>query len=258
MDSIFGVAGKRALVVGGGLGIGRESARLLASQGAEIAVLDIDRSRADAVVDELRSAGHRACPIAADVSQAGEAEQAVKRAAASLGGLDILVNIVGRNGTRTGLADLQPEEFEMLLSQNLRHHLYTSGAFARGQRAAGRGAAIVMVASTTGILAGPTTSAYGATKAALISLTRSMAVEWAPLGIRVNSVAPGITRTDRNPWGEEVQRKARHAVPMGRIGDQSEIAKVVLFLASDLSSYITGQTIVADGGLTILSAFDAP
>ena len=258
MDTLFGLAGKRAIVVGGGLGIGRESARLLASQGAAIAVLDLEQARADEVADELKAAGHKACAIGADMTQPKDAEAAVKLASKNLGGLDILVNIVGRNSMRTGLADVQPEELELLLSRNLRHHVYTSGAFAREQRAAGRGGAVVMVASISGILAAPTTGAYGATKAALISLTKTMAVEWAPLGIRVNAVAPGITWTDRNQWGADVQEKARRTVPMGRIGHQTEIAKAALFLASDLASYMTGQTIVADGGLTILAAFDGP
>lgn len=258
MDPVFGLAGKRALVVGGGLGIGRETARLLASQGAEIAVLDLELARADAVAKELQAAGHKACAIAADVSDAADAERAVKLAASKLDGLDILVNIVGRNSMRTGLADIKPEDFELLLSRNLRHHLYTSGAFARELRSAGRKGVVVMVASIAGILAAPTTGPYGSTKAALISMTKTMAVEWGSLGIRVNAVAPGVTWTDRNQWGEDVQAKARRAVPMGRIGDQSEIAKVILFLASDLSSYMTGQIVVADGGLTILTAFDGP
>ncbi len=258
MDTLFGLAGKHALVVGGGLGIGRETARLLAGQGAAVAVLDLDQSRADAVADELKAAGHQACALAADMTQSKEAAAAVQLAAKNLGGLDVLVNIVGRNSMRTGLADLQPEQFELLLSRNLRHHLYTSGAFAREQRAAGRGGAVVMVASIAGVLAAPTTGGYGATKAALISLTKTMAVEWAPFGIRVNSVAPGITWTDRNQWGAEIQERARRTVPMGRIGNQAEIAKTALFLASDLASYITGQTLVADGGLTILAAFDGP
>ncbi len=258
MDLVFGLLGKRALVVGGGLGIGRESARLLAAQGASIAVLDLDPARAEAMADELRKAGTNACAVGADMSDPAAADAAVREAADKLGGLDILVNIVGRNSMRTDLADIAPEQFELLLSRNLRHHLYTSGAFTRLLRAQKKSGAIVMVASVAGLVASPGLGGYAATKAALISMTKTMSAEWGPLGIRVNAVAPGVTWTDRNQWGEEVQAQARKSVPLGRIGDQTEIARVILFLASDLASYVTGQTVVADGGATVVTAFDAP
>ena len=258
MDPVFGLQGKRALVVGGGLGIGRESARLLAAQGASIAVLDLDPARAEAMADELRKAGKNACAVGADMSDPAAADAAVREAADKLGGLDILVNIVGRNSMRTDLADIAPEQFELLLSRNLRHHLYTSGAFTRLLRERKQGGAIVMVASVAGLVASPGLGGYAATKAALISMTKTMSAEWGPLGIRVNAVAPGVTWTDRNQWGEEVQAQARKSVPLGRIGDQKEIARVILFLASDLASYVTGQTVVADGGATVVTAFDAP
>ncbi len=258
MDPVFGLLGKRALVVGGGLGIGRESARLLAAQGASIAVLDLDPARAEVMADELRKAGTTACAVGADMSDPAAADAAVREAADKLGGLDILVNIVGRNSMRTDLADIAPEQFELLLSRNLRHHLYTSGAFTRLLRAQKKSGAIVMVASVAGLVASPGLGGYAATKAALISMTKTMSAEWGPLGIRVNAVAPGVTWTDRNQWGEEVQAQARKSVPLGRIGDQTEIARVILFLASDLASYVTGQTVVADGGATVVTAFDAP
>ena len=253
---LFKLGGKKALVVGGGLGIGRATARLLSGAGASVAVLDMDPARAEAVSAELRASGGIACAVSEDVSLAEGAEAAVSKAAAGLGGLDILVNIVGRNSVTEGVADVKPEQFELLLSRNLRHHLYTSGAFARRQRAEKIGGAVVMVASIAGILSAPGAGPYGATKAALISLTKTMAVEWAPLGIRVNSVAPGITWTDRNQWGQDIQDRAKRTIPMGRIGHQDEIARAALFLASDMASYITGQILVADGGMTIVSAYD--
>jgi len=253
---LFKLAGKKALVVGGGLGIGRATARLLSGAGASVAVLDMDPARAETVAGELRSSGGGACAVSEDVSLPEGAEAAISKAAEGLDGLDILVNIVGRNSVTEGVADVTPEQFELLLSRNLRHHLYTSGAFARRQREAGIGGAVVMVASIAGILSAPGAGPYGATKAALISLTKTMAVEWAPLGIRVNSVAPGITWTDRNQWGQDIQDRAKRTIPMGRIGHQDEIARAALFLASDMASYITGQILVADGGMTIVAAYD--
>jgi len=258
MDPVFGLQGKRALVVGGGFGIGRESARLLAAQGVSIAVLDLDAARAETMAEELRRSGATACAVGADVSVPEAAATAVQEADEKLGGLDILVNIVGRNSMRTDLADIAPEQFELLLSRNLRHHLYTSGAFTRVLRARKQPGAIVMVASVAGLVGAPGLGGYAASKAALISMTKTMSAEWGPLGIRVNAVAPGVTWTDRNQWGADVQEQARKSVPMGRIGDQKEIARVILFLASDLASYVTGQTVVADGGATVVTAFDAP
>ena len=258
MNSIFGLQGKRALIVGGGLGIGRACARLFAAQGASVGVVDLNTSRAQAVASELQAAGHLACSAAADVCQPLEAERAVKAVAAALGGIDILVNIVGQANAHCDLADLSPEQLERTLALNLKQHVYTCGAFVRQQRSTNTGGAIVMAASIAGVLSAPGRAPYGAAKAGLMSLTKTLAVECGPLGIRVNGVAPGMVQTDRSQKSAAVRERTRRTIPMGRIGDQNEIARVVLFLASDLSSYVTGQTLVADGGMTILAAYDGP
>lgn len=252
MADLFGLQGKKAIVVGGGYGMGRATARVLAGVGAAIAIVDLDPDRSAAEAAALNAGGHRAIALSADVSLPDQAARAVAQAEQGLGGLNILVNIVGRS-TWVSVLDMDPETLETVLSRNLRHHVYVGQAFAAALRAAGHGGQIVMVSSVTGLQAAPNHAAYGASKAALISLTKSMAAEWGPLGIRVNSIAPGTTRTDRNPWNPEIEARAAQIVPLGRLGDQSEIANTALFLASELSSYITGQTLVVDGGATLLS-----
>lgn len=252
MIDLFGLAGKRGLVVGGGYGMGRATARLLSSVGVAVAVVDLDPARAAEEAAVLVAGGATAVPIAADVTQPGDAARAVGEAWGGLGGLDLMVNIVGRNSW-SSLLDLEPEMLETVLSRNLRHHFYLGRAFVGALRDAGHPGSIVMVASVSGTRAAPNHAAYGASKAALIALTKSMAAEWGPLGIRVNSIAPGTTRTDRNQWSEEIEQRAARTVPLGRVGDQTEIANAALFLASDLASYITGQTLVVDGGATVLA-----
>lgn len=245
MDDLFGIAGKKAIVIGGGLGMGRSTARLLSQVGAQVAVVDLEPDRAKEVASEIK-----AVPIAADVTKRADAERAIQDAAKALGGLDLMMNMVGRN-TYVSLMEMSEEQFETVLSRNLRHHLYCETEFARTLQAAGHGGAIVNVSSVSGLQASTNHAAYGFAKAALISLTKTMAIEWAPLGIRVNSIAPGSIRTDRNNHSAEAEAEARKIIPMGRYGDQTEVAKVALFLLSDLSSYITGQSIVMDGGITI-------
>jgi len=256
MNTLLALEGKRALVAGGGLGIGRASARLLAQCGAAVAVADLDGARANEATAELRAMGGVAIGIAADLREPAQAERAVAEAAQALGGLDILVNIIGQTGERGALADMPPERLENALSVNLRHHVYTCAAFIRHLRSAKSGGAIVMTGSLAGVLGAPGLASYGASKAALISLTRTLAVECGPLGIRVNCVVPGMINTDRSRKRPEVVEKARAVIPLGRVGEQEEVAKAILFLASDLASYVSGQILVTDGGQTVLGAFD--
>ena len=251
-NDLFGLAGKHAVVIGGGYGMGRATARLLSSLGVAVAVVDVDPARAREEAEALALGGATAVPVAADVTQPAEAERAMAEAWSGLGGFDVMVNIVGRNSW-SALVDMEPDLLETVLSRNLRHHFYLGKAFVRALRDDGRSGSIVMVASVSGTRASPNHAAYGASKAALISLTKSMAAEWGPLGIRVNAIAPGTTRTDRNQWSAEIEQRTARVVPLGRVGDQTEIAKAAVFLASDLASYVTGHTLVVDGGATILA-----
>jgi 3-oxoacyl-[acyl-carrier protein] reductase len=252
LDEILGLTDKRAIVVGGGLGIGRASAALLASAGAQVAVVDIERERADQVAAAIVAGGGGAIPLVADVLDREHGGDAIDIAADGLGGLDILVNVVGRS-TYQPLIDMDDAHLSMDLDRNMRYQLRDCRAFARRLMDLGHGGAIVNIASEAGLRASPNNAGYGAAKAALISLSRSMAIEWAGYGIRVNCIAPGTIATDHwvssrgaNAETEASQRAA--VIPMQRVGSQEEVAKAVLFLASDMSSYVTGETLVLDGG----------
>ena len=242
---LFGLRERRALVVGGGFGMGRRSALLLANVGAHLVIVDRDPERARGVAAEVTATGRRGVAHAADVTNAADAQRAVEDSIASLGGLDVLVNVVGLSQSAS-LLDLTAEQLDAAFAHNFRQHLYVATAFARAFDS-DRGA-IVMVNSTAGVRAAVTRAAYGASKAALASLTVTMALEWGPRGIRVNGVAPGITRTDRSTHSAEDETRLSVNIPLRRIGDQMDVAKTILFLASDLASYVTGQTLVVDGG----------
>jgi NAD(P)-dependent dehydrogenase (short-subunit alcohol dehydrogenase family) len=255
MEDVFKLEGKKAVIVGGGLGIGRASAELLAGAGAAVAIVDVERERADGVAEAIAGGGVTAVGLTADVLDREGGPAAIDDAADRLGGLDVLVTVVGRS-TYAPLIDMTDEHFDLDLSRNMGYVRRVCRAFARRVVREGHGGAIVIIASVAGLFGAPGNAGYGAAKAALISLGRSMALEWAQYGIRVNCIAPGSIATDH--WvtsrGEGAQAEAAEraaGVPMKRMGDQEEIAKAVLFLASDMASYVTGETLVVDGGRTV-------
>jgi NAD(P)-dependent dehydrogenase (short-subunit alcohol dehydrogenase family) len=252
MEDLFKLEGKRAVIIGGGLGIGRDSAELLSGAGAAVAIVDVEQDRADGVAAAIAAGGAAAIGLSADVLDREGGPAAVDDAADSLGGLDVMVTVVGRS-TYSPLIDMTDQHFERDLERNMGYVRRVCRAFARRLVHDGHGGAIVIIASVAGLRGAPGNAGYGAAKAALISLTRSMAVEWAQHAIRVNCIAPGSIATDH--WvssrgagaADEATRRAA-AVPMARMGEQREIAKAVLFLASDMASYVTGETLVVDGG----------
>ena len=244
-----GLEGKAALIVGGGYGIGRSVARLLVKQKVRIAVVDLDAERVRAAEDELGAVG-----VHADVQQPGAARQAVEVASNALAKLDILINIVGK-GAAMPATQVSAELERSVLERNFLHHIEFCSAFSQQALAAGRPGVITMVSSLSGVVPFPEEAAYGAAKAALNSYCANLAVELAPKHIRVNAVAPGVVRTDRNPMEGEQAAGFLPAIPMGRFADQSEIAAVIAFLCSDMASYITAQTLVIDGGAGHYSRF---
>jgi 3-oxoacyl-[acyl-carrier protein] reductase len=247
----LGLDRKRVLIVGAGRGIGRACSLLFAAAGARLACLDADAARRQAIVDELRRSGSEAVPIAADVRVAGEVERGVAEAADALGGVDVCVDVVGE--ARWGrVVELSDADWEDSFTLVLKHVFHLARSAGQRMLAQGSGGSIVSISSVSGLSSAPLHGAYGAAKAGLIALTRTLAIELAPAAIRVNSVAPGAVRTPRLMEIMDEERRAESArhIPLGRLAEPEEIAKVVLFLASDLSSYITGQTIVADGGAT--------
>jgi 3-oxoacyl-[acyl-carrier protein] reductase len=247
MSDAFGLTGKAALVVGGGSGIGRATVKLLAASGARVAVADIDLGRATEVAAEVDGVA-----FAGDVTDATQASAVVDGAHAALGGLDVVANIVGQ-ASWGDLFALDEATWSHDLRINLDHHLYVGRAAARHMRDEG-GGALALVTSISGIYGAPNHAAYGAAKAGAMALARTMANEWAPYGIRVNCVAPDVIGTPRVVDGfaergiTDMNAIVADEVPLARWGRPEEIAGPLVFLLSDLAGFMTGQTLVVDGG----------
>jgi NAD(P)-dependent dehydrogenase (short-subunit alcohol dehydrogenase family) len=253
MDDLFGLHGKPALVVGGGFGIGRASALLLARAGADVAVADLDPARAKSVVDELTEIGVRSTALSGDVTDQAQARAVVDGAAEFHGGLEVVINMVGM-AAWSQLLDVDDDTWHTDITRNLTQHLYVGRAAARHMIDSGRGGRMSVVASVSGLYGAPNHGAYGAAKAGLMGLVRTMAQEWGPHNIRVNGVAPDMIATPRvmAAYTEQDASPDDAAVsdgaPLGRFGTPEEIAGPLVFLVSNLSSFMTGQTLVVDGG----------
>ncbi|MGH3666564.1 MAG: SDR family NAD(P)-dependent oxidoreductase [Egibacteraceae bacterium] len=241
-----------ALVTGASRGIGAASAVLLARDGFDVALAARSVEALHDVAAGCQQNGARTTVIPTDVTQEPQVRHMVAKAVADLGGLDVLLNNAGGSGFMASLLDLRPEGFEKLLRLNLTHAFWALQEAGRHFVAQQRGV-IVNVASLAGLQGAPALAPYGAAKAALMSLTRTAATEWGHAGVRVNAVAPGWVRTELNrvAWeNPETEQALIARAALGRWGEAPEVAEVVAFLASDRASYITGQTIVVDGGLT--------
>ena len=242
----LGLAGKRALVAGAGQGIGRACVLALAEAGARVACVDNDPDRAAAVAAEVDGLA-----LVVDARVRADVEGAVASTVGEFGGLDVCVDIIGE--ARWGrLLDQTDDDWDATFGLVLRHVFYLAQAGGRQMVSQGTGGAFVAIASVSGLRSAPTHGPYGAAKAGLMSLIRTLAIELASSGVRANAVAPGAVRTPRVLAATTPDRLAESAksIPLGRQAEPEDIAKAVLFLCSDLSSYITGQTLVVDGGAT--------
>jgi NAD(P)-dependent dehydrogenase (short-subunit alcohol dehydrogenase family) len=235
--------GRRFIVIGAGQGIGRQATHALAANGARLVTVDVDPDLAADIAGEVD-----AVPWSGDATKREDVERLFADAARELGGIDGFVDIVGISRF-VDIVDYTDDEWNWHFDMSLRHAFLAMQYGAKAM--AEHGGSMTFVASVSGITGAPRHAAYGAAKAGLMSLVRSGAVELGPLGIRVNAVAPGVVWTPRvsgylGPEGE--QRNSDNA-PLGRVARPADIASALLFFASDLAGYVSGQVLSVDGGV---------
>ena len=244
------LSGRVALVTGGSRGIGRAIVDELARSGCKVGVVATSEAGAEAAAAAARETGAEVSGWAADVRDPARANAVVEQIVARWGRLDVLVNNAGitRDGLLMRMAD---EDIDAVIDVNLKGTLYWCRAVARPMTKA-RSGCIVNVSSIVGITGNAGQSNYAAAKAGIFGLTRSLAAEFGERGVRVNAVAPGYIQTDMTAGlPEAVKQASLTRIPLGRLGDPTDIARAVLFLASDAAAYITGATLVVDGGMSL-------
>ena len=253
---------KAAFITGGGGGIGAATALLFAEEGGRLALVDRDGDSAEAAAEEIRGRVPSAevMPLAADLSDEPQANRAMDAAAARFGGLDILVNVAGIR-VFGALADAEPDSWDSILAVNLMATVHCCRAAVPLLRSRG-GGSIVNVSSVFGVTGRAGMGQYDVTKAAVVSLSRTLAIEEVGNGIRVNAVCPGPTITpfhierakERGVSEEELRRTGAQHTLMKRWAEPREVAHTILFLAGDESSFVTGTALVVDGGASAASA----
>ncbi len=243
--------GKKAVVTGASRGIGRAVALTLAREGADVALLARTRADLEDAAEEIRRMGRRAVIGVADASNAEESERALGASIAELGGVDILVANAGLT-VRSRVLGTLPEDIDRILDVDFKGTVRCLQSVGKRMIEQGTGGSIIIVTSINAIWAFPPQAVYSSVKAALENLSRSLAVDLAPHRIRVNTVAPGAIRTDMNPhFTPELLRGIGDAIPLGRVGEPEDVAEVVCWVASPAAGYVTGSTLVVDGGLML-------
>ncbi len=245
----FDLTGKTAVVIGGTSGIGRSIARGLAEAGADVVPTSRRLEQVTEAADEIRALGRRSLEVVSDVSDRTSLGRLLNKCTAEFGKVDILVNSAGKT-KRTPTIDVSDEEWNDILDTNVTGTLRACQVFGRHmlERNYGR---IVNIASLSTFVALYEVAAYSASKAAVAMLTKSLAIEWAPHGVNVNAIAPGVFRTALNQkLLDETERGQEFLLrtPMKRFGKVEELAGAAVFLASDAASFITGEVLVVDGG----------
>jgi NAD(P)-dependent dehydrogenase (short-subunit alcohol dehydrogenase family) len=247
VSDLLNLRGKVALVTGASAGIGRGLATRLSYRGG--------KEDADALASTLRGKGRKSLSVYAELSDSQSVERAIEMITDELGTIDILVNNAARQ-THAGFEEMSIEEWRVMMATNLEGVFIVTKAVVAGMVARGSGGAIVNIASIEGLQPAPTHGHYAVSKAGLIMFTRAGALQYGKHGIRVNAVSPGVIRREgiEEAWPEGVARWMK-AAPLGRMGEDEDVADAVLFLASPASRWITGANLVVDGGVTSTPAF---
>jgi NAD(P)-dependent dehydrogenase (short-subunit alcohol dehydrogenase family) len=249
-DKNFGLSGKTALVTGSAKGIGKAIALMFAEKGADIILVDMDPGIKE-VSGEIKKMGRNAIEFICDISLTENIDKIVKESILTFSKIDLLVNSAG-----VALVDdaekITEDIWDKTMSVNLKALFILSQAAGKEMIKQGKGK-IINIASIAGPIAFEKHAAYTTSKAGVIGLTKSMALEWAKYGINVNSISPVVTLTEmgKSVWVGELGETMKKKIPVGRFNDPSEIAAVALFLASDATNMITGQNIIIDGGYSI-------
>ena len=251
--SYFDLSGKTAIITGGSKGLGEQMAHALAEAGADVALVSRTQADLDKVAAEVRAAtGRRAIGVAADVTKEADIAAMVQKVMAEFGKIDILVNNAGIGGT-TPVVDLKEEEWDHYMNLNLKGPVLCAKHVGAEMIKRKQGN-IINVSSLFAKIVARYMSAYAATKTALVSFTRTLALEWVRYNIRVNALCPGYFETPMNHdfWQTKGGQGLIERIPMQRVGDPPEIKSAIIFLASDANTFMTGTTLFVDGGHSLV------
>ena len=247
--------GKVALVTGAASGMGFAAAKSFAESGAAVVLADVNKEKVDKAAKDLTEKGYKAIAVICDVSDETQVKAMVDKAVETFGRLDAAYNNAGVNSPMTDTADLDPEEYDRIMNIDLRSVWLCMKYELKQMRTQGSGA-IVNCSSLGGLVGNPGRAAYHAAKHGILGMTKSAAIEYAPKGIRINAVCPGIIETPMVEMMVETGDLSKEAgaalAPIGRLGSAEEVADVVLWLCSSASTFVIGQSISVDGGYTII------
>lgn len=250
---MFDLKGQVAVITGSSRGIGRAIAEAMAQAGARVVVSSRKPAACDAVVEAIANAGGEAIAVPCNVAERSQLEALVERTIEHWGRLDILVCNAAVNPYFGPMARMPDDAYERIMNTNVRSNFWLCN-LAAARMAANGGGSITIVSSIGANQGSATLGVYGMSKAADFALVRNLAIEWGPQGIRANGIAPGLIKTDfsRTLWqNEQLLRNVEQGTPVRRIGQPEDIGGVAVFLASRAAAYLTGQTLVVDGGITV-------